>query len=98
VRKLAALAMTALLAGGGLGAGLGVAHASAGQLGSPSLYGLCVAYFSGSTTGQGHKHNAPPFQALKLTAGGLLHVALFCLTVRPGNNLHSALSSAPAPQ
>jgi hypothetical protein len=37
---------------------------------SCNAYGLCKAYFSGSPTGQAHKHAAPPFRALVDAACG----------------------------
>jgi hypothetical protein len=88
VRKMIAVVAAAMMLGGGAT----LAHASAGLAGSHSLYGLCVAYFSGSQTGRLNKHNAPPFKALTATAlaltgkSGPLAVLKFCsLLATPGN-------------
>ena len=66
------------------GAGAGVAHATVDPTG-PAKYGLCKAYFAGSATGQGHKHGAPPFQALEQAASDANQsVADFCASATPG--------------
>jgi hypothetical protein len=51
-------------------------------------HGLCTAYFAGSETGQEHKRNAPPFQALEEAAEqNDQTVEEFCAETgqRPGN-------------
>jgi hypothetical protein len=45
-------------------------------------FGLCKAYFAGSSTGQAQKQNAPPFQALQQASGG--SVQQFCSSTTPG--------------
>lgn len=45
---------------------------------SPSLKGLCNAYFSGSPTGQGNKSSSSAFAALEDAAGGAAQVETFC--------------------
>ena len=82
--------IAALIAGS---AGLAVA----GQPGpnGHNDYGLCKAYFAGSQTGQDHKHQAGPFQALEQAAdqasggnqdgtGTADEVASYCENVTPG--------------
>lgn len=81
-RKLIGMAMAGLLVGGGINAGL--ALAAPGPNGHND-YGLCKAYFSGSQTGQDHKHNAPPFVALEQAASDANQsVADFCANTTPG--------------
>jgi hypothetical protein len=48
-------------------AGAGVSLADPGPNGHNN-YGLCQAYFSGSQTGQDHKHQAGPFAQLEQDA------------------------------
>lgn len=56
-----------------------------GTMPASSAYGLCKAYFSGSQTGQDHKHNAPPFQDLAAKAAAANQsVADFCAAQTPG--------------
>ena len=68
-----------------------VLPATAGEPGSgtmpaQSAFGLCTAYFAGSSTGQDHKHNAPPFQDLQAKADQAnKSVADFCESQTPGN-------------
>lgn len=62
-KLLAAGALGLLLAGGSLTAAL----AAPGPNGHNN-HGLCTAYFNGSDTGQAHKRQAGPFQALEQTA------------------------------
>ena len=79
-RTIISSTIAALIAGG---AGL----AFAGQPGpnGHNDYGLCNAYFSGSATGQAHKHNAPPFVALQDQASAANEtVAQYCSSVTPG--------------
>lgn len=45
----------------------GTIQGGAGQT-ACNAYGLCKAYFAGSPTGQAHKHQAGPFQALVAAA------------------------------
>jgi hypothetical protein len=45
----------------------GTIQGGAGQM-ACNAYGLCRAYFAGSATGQAHKHQAGPFQALVAAA------------------------------
>jgi hypothetical protein len=67
-----------------VGAGAGVARATVDPTG-PAKYGLCKAYFAGSQTGQDHKHNAPPFQALEQAASNANQsVADYCSSATPG--------------
>jgi hypothetical protein len=85
VRKLiASLSITAAVLGGG------VVLADPGPNGRNN-YGLCTAYFNGSS----NKHQAPPFQALEEAAGvteddtpeqAAEKVAEFCSTATPGGN------------
>lgn len=46
---------------------VGLAQAAPGPNGNNN-HGMCTAYFNGSSTGQSHKHDAPPFVALESTA------------------------------
>ena len=72
----------------------GAGFAFAGQPGpnGHNDHGLCTAYFAGSQTGQDHKHQAGPFQALEAAAGGDQNgdgsaadeVAKYCEGVTPG--------------
>ena len=50
---------------GAAGTGVSLANPPSG---GPQTYGTCTAYFSGSQTGQDHKHQAGPFQDLQNTA------------------------------
>jgi len=64
--------------------GAGLAFAAPGPNGHND-FGLCQAYFSGSQTGQDHKHSAPPFAALEAAASAQNEtVADFCNSVTPG--------------
>jgi hypothetical protein len=56
-------AVAALIAGGA-----GMSFAGAPGPNGHNDFGLCKAYFSGSQTGQDHKHSAPPFAALEQAA------------------------------
>ena len=64
--------MKRLIIGGTLAAivagGAGFAFADPGPGNGNNTFGLCTAYFAGSQTGQDHKHQAPPFQALEAAA------------------------------
>lgn len=75
----------------------GAGFAFAGQPGpnGHNDFGLCKAYFAGSQTGQDHKHQAGPFQALEQAAdqasggnqdgtGTADEVAKYCESVTPG--------------
>ena len=62
----------------------GVAKATVDPTG-PAKYGLCKAYFAGSSNGQAHKHSAPPFQALEQAAqDNNQSVEDFCSSATPG--------------
>lgn len=77
-RAVIAAAVATTLVGGG------VALAAPGPNGSND-FGLCQAYFSGSQTGQDHKHQAPPFVALEQAASAANEsVAQYCANVTPG--------------
>lgn len=75
MRKLIASVALAVVA---LGGGAALAdhkpnHAGTRGNGNPgpngsNNWGLCNAYSRGSANGQGHKHNAPPFQGLEAAA------------------------------
>lgn len=60
MRKLAALAIAAALAGSAAPAAL----ANPGDNGN-NTKGLCTAYFNGSDNGRAHKRQAPPFRTLE---------------------------------
>lgn len=64
--------MKRLVIGGTLAAivagGAGAALAAPGPGNGNNTFGLCTAWFSGSQTGQDHKHSAPPFAALQAAA------------------------------
>lgn len=78
--------IAALVAGGA-----GLAFAAPGPNGHND-YGLCQAYFSGSSTGQANKHSAPPFAALEAAANAADPsasstqdaVAQYCSSATPG--------------
>jgi hypothetical protein len=79
LRAALGLAAAATLAVGG-----SVALADPGPNGHND-YGLCKAYFSGSATGQEHKHAAPPFVALEAAADAADQtVAEYCADKTPG--------------
>jgi hypothetical protein len=72
--------IAALVAGGA-----GFAFAGGPGPNGHNDYGLCQAYFAGSTTGQDHKHQAPPFAALEQAASDQNQtVAEYCSSVTPG--------------
>jgi hypothetical protein len=62
-KLLAAGALGLLLAGGTVTAAIAAPDAN-----GPAKHGLCTAYFNGSETGQAHKRQAGPFQALEQAA------------------------------
>lgn len=89
MRKIIAVATLALSA-----LGLASSTAAPGPNGRND-YGLCTAYFAGSSTGQAAKHKAPPFQALEEAAGVddddsadevEQKVRDFCSSTTPGGN------------
>lgn len=85
--------MKRLIIGGGAAAliagGAGVSFAAGPGPGhGNNTFGLCTAYFSGSQTGQDHKHGAPPFAALEAAANAAdQSVADYCAAngQHPGN-------------
>ena len=80
-RAVIGLALAGVVAGGG------AAFAGAPGPNGHNDYGLCQAYFSGSQTGQDHKHQAPPFQALEQAASDSNQtVEEYCSSVTPGGN------------
>jgi hypothetical protein len=64
VRKVIVAGFVAALTALGAGAALAQGPGPNGH----NNHGLCTAYFNGSATGQAHKQNAGPFQALEAAA------------------------------
>ncbi len=60
--------MTVALAAALVGSSAAISFADPGPGNGHNTFGLCTAYFAGSQTGQDHKHQAPPFQALEAAA------------------------------
>jgi len=83
--KIAVSVLAGLLALSGLGSAMAKGKPGNGVMPSQSAYGLCKAYFSGSDTGQSHKHSAPPFVDLAAKASASNQsVADFCAAQTPG--------------
>ena len=77
--------LVAAVASGLMVAGAGMARATGPDPSGPAKYGLCKAYFAGSSTGQEHKHAAPPFQNLEQAASDANQsVADYCSSATPG--------------
>lgn len=65
-RAILSATIAALVAGGAGGAfAAGNGNGSGPGPNGSNTFGLCTAYFSGSATGQAHKHAAAPFAALE---------------------------------
>jgi len=83
--KIAISVMAGLLAVSGFGSAMAKGKPGGGVMPAQSAYGLCKAYASGSSTGQSHKHNAPPFADLAAKASAANQsVSDFCAAQTPG--------------
>jgi hypothetical protein len=78
--------LTAVVAGGLVLGGAGVAFGQGPDATGPAKKGLCTAYFNGSDTGRANKRGAPPFQNLEAAAAAAdQSVEEFCGVVRDGD-------------
>ena len=61
-----------------------------------AYYGLCTAYFAGSSTGEANKRQQHPFLDLAVAAED--DVEAFCQDMQPGNGTNNNNAPPPSPR